>query len=164
MSEYDWDDDDFSEDARGESTALREARKAYKAMKQQNKELLERVSAFEKSQREASVKSVLTSKGLNPKIAAFIPEGITSSEDVEKWVDEYAEVFGGAQQPASEGGSEAAAPNPELQALNRISQVQASGQPYSGDPDQLAALIKGASDPESLNKILFGNATGPMAI
>lgn len=163
MSEYDWDDDDFSEDARGESTALREARKAYKAMKQQNKELLERVTAFEKSQREASVKSVLTSKGLNPKIAAFIPEGITSSEDVEKWVDEYAEVFGGSQ-PASEGGSEAAAPNPELQALNRISQVQASGQPYSGDPDQLAALIKNASNPEDLNKILFGNATGPLAI
>lgn len=163
MSEYDWDDDDFSEDARGESNALREARKAYKAMKQQNKELLERVSAFEKSQREASVKSVLTAKGLNPKISAFIPEGITSAEDVEKWVDEYAEVFGAAPQSASDGGSEAA-PNPELQALNRISQVQSSGQPYSGDPDQLAALIKGASNPEDLNKILFGNATGPMAI
>lgn len=162
MSEYDWDDDDLDQDAGRDSNALREARKAYKAMKQQNKELLERVAAFEKSQREASVKSVLTAKGLNPKISAFIPEGITSAEDVEKWVDEYAEVFGGSQ-PASDGGSDAA-PNPELQALNRISQVQSSGQPYSGDPDQLAALIKGASNPEDLNKILFGNATGPMAI
>lgn len=164
MSEYDWDDDDFdAEDVQQkESNALREARKAYKMMKQQNKELAERVAAFEKSQRENAVKSVLTTKGLNPKIAAFIPEGITSTEDVEAWVSEYAEVFGGtSSQP--QGGSDAA-PSPELQALSRIGQVQQTGVPFTGDADQMASLIKGASSQEELNKILFGNATGPTAI
>lgn len=163
MSEYDWDDDDFEqEDAPKESNALREARKAYKAMKAQNKELAEQLAAIQSMQRENAVKSVLASKGLNGKVAKFIPAEITSSEDVEAWIEENADVFGFTKsQP--EGGSDAA-PNPELDALNRISQVQQTGKPFSGDADQMAALIKGASSQEELNKLLFGNATGPQAI
>lgn len=164
MAEFDWDDDDdYTEDApQKESNAVREARNAYKAMKKQNKELAERLAAFEKAQREASVKSVLTSKGLNPKIARFIPEDITSEEDVQAWVDEYAEVFG-ASTP-SEGGQEAAPSNPNLEALNRISGAQASGQTFNGDAGQMESLIRNASNPEELNRLLFGNLTGPQAI
>lgn len=159
---FDWDDDDFDEDAQQKSSnALQEARNAYKALKKQNKELAEQLANFQKSQREASVKSVLTSKGLNPKIAAFIPNDITSAEDVEAWVTEYAEVFGSA--PASDGGSQAA-DNPDVQAMARIGDVQSTGTPFTGDADQLASLIRSASSPEELNKVLFGSATGPQAI
>jgi hypothetical protein len=53
--------------------------------------------------------------------------------------------------------------DPTLKALGRISSVQQSGEPYSGDPDQLASLIANARTPEELNEILFGTTDGPQA-
>jgi hypothetical protein len=86
---------------------------------------------------------------------------VTSAEEVEAWVAEYGDVFG---VPAQKEESQQAAPSPELQALNRISNVQNTGETYSGDSDQLDALIRAAQTPEELNKILFGSVSGPHAI
>lgn len=160
MSDFDWDDDDSFEDAQGESTAMKELRKAYREMKKQNKELQESLNGMKTSVRERSVKDVLASKGLPEKISKFIPEDVTSAEEVEAWVAEYGDVFG--VQTRSEEQPEA--PNPELQALTRISATQQSGESFSGDPDQLDALIRAATTPEELNRVLFGNALGPQAI
>lgn len=160
MSDFDWDDDDSFEDAQGESTAMKELRKAYREMKKQNKELQESLNGMKSSVRERSVKDVLASKGLPEKISKFIPEDVTSAEEVEAWVAEYGDVFG--VQTQSEERPEA--PNPELQALTRISATQQSGESFSGDPDQLDALIRAATTPEELNRVLFGNALGPQAI
>ena len=160
MSNFDWDDDDAFEDAQAESNAMKELRKAYREMKKQNKELLENLTNMKNSVRERSVKDVLASKGLPEKISKFIPEDVTSAEEVEAWVAEYGDVFGAT--PQSE--EQPAAPNPELQALSRIANVQNTGETYAGDPDQLDALIRAAQTPEELNRVLFGNALGPQAI
>ena len=112
------------------------------------------------SLRERSVKDVLASKGLPEKISKFIPEDVTSAEEVEAWVSEYGDVFG-VQAPSEE---QPAAPSPELQAINRIAATQQSGETYSGDPQQLDALIRAATTPEELNRVLFGNSMGPQAV
>lgn len=159
MSDYDqWDDD--NEDAREDIPDLR---KAYRQMKKQNKELLEQLTQTQKQVRERSVKDVLQAKGLPPKIAAFLPESVTTSEEVEAWLNEYGDVFGVKQEQETEQAKEQPVPNPELEALGRISSVQQSGQPFSNDPDQIAGLIAAANSPEELNKILFGSELGPQA-
>ena len=160
MSSYEWDDDDL--ETSNDSNAMKELRRAYKKLQAEKKELSEMLEGMQSSLRERSVKDVLASKGLPEKIAAFIPKDATTSEEVEAWINEYGDVFGvqvEAEQPAQQP-----AYNADLAALNRISQTQSSGQPFTNDPDQLASLINSAQSPEELNKLLFGNMTGPQAI
>lgn len=159
MSEYEWDDDDI--DTSSDSNAMKELRKAYKKLQAEKKELAEQLEGMQSSLRERSVKDVIASKGLPEKVAALIPKDATTSEEVEAWIAEYGDVFG--IQVEADTQPEAA-PNPELQALNRISETQSSGQPFTNDPDQLASLISSAQSQEDLNKLLFGNVMGPQAI
>ena len=152
MSEFDYEDEDFEvEDAPRENNVLRDLRKANKAKEKQIRELSDQLSALQRSVRERSIKDTLAAKGLNVKIAAFIPETLTTSDEVEGWITEYADVFGGAPGDVSNDVE----PSPELQALGRIAAVQQSGQAYSGDADQLSALIASAKSPEELNKLLY---------
>lgn len=160
MSEYDWDDDDL-DGAPGDGNAMKELRKAYNAEKKRNKEMVEKLSALESSVRERSVKDIVASKGLPEKIARLIPADVTSPEDVENWVAEYADLFG---VPAPQDSQEPAANNADLQALERISSAQSSGQTYNGDATQLDALIRAAQTPEELNNILFGSVNGPQVV
>jgi hypothetical protein len=69
-----------------------------KASKQKDKELNELKAQFEslnKSQRERAIKDALAARGVNGKIAAFIPQDIDPTEEsVSKWLEDYADVFG----------------------------------------------------------------------
>lgn len=159
MSEYEWDDDDIDTN---DSNAMKELRKAYKKLQAEKKELAEQLDSMQSSLRERSVKDVIASKGLPDKVAALIPKDATTSEEVEAWLAEYGDVFG-VQVEADEPEQQTQV-NPELAALNRISETQSSGQPFTNDPDQLASLINAADNPEALNKLLFGNEMGPQAI
>lgn len=160
MSYDDYDDDDTFESEN--DNPIRDLRKQNRTKDRQIKELQEQLAVLQKTQRERSVADVLTSKGLNPKIARFVPNEITSEEEVAQWIEEFADVFGGAssaqaEQPANTDVS------PDARAMQEISQVQSQGEPFSNDPNQLTALIAGARTPEELNKVLFGNAVGPVA-
>jgi hypothetical protein len=159
MSEFDdWDDE--NEDARGDD--IPELRKAYRKLQKQNKELAEQLQGMSKSVRERSVKDVLQAKGLPEKIAAFIPESVSTADEVENWITEYGDVFGVKVESEQEQAAPQP-PSPELEALGRISSTQQSGQPFTNDPDQIAGLIAAARTPEELNQILFGSTTGPQA-
>jgi len=98
MSEYnEWDDDDTNtnDDGRGgqdNSTGMKELRKANSALKKQLSELQESYSLVTKTQRDRSVKDVLNSLGLPQKVSAFIPDDVTSEEDVTDWINEYGDV------------------------------------------------------------------------
>ena len=163
MSNFDeWDDDD-SGDAQ-ESNAMKELRKAYKATQKQNKELQEQLESMQGSLRERSVKDVLASKGLPEKIAAFIPKDATTAEDIESWLGEYGDVFGVQASDDPGEGQPQQQTSPEVAAMARIASTQSGGQPFQNDPDQIAGLIANADSPEALNKLLFGNATGPQAV
>ena len=92
MSNYDYDDDDFDSDSGDLVKQLR------KANKQKEKELAELKSQFEsisKANRERAIKDALASRGVNGKIASFIPQDIDPTEEsVSKWLEDYADVFG----------------------------------------------------------------------
>jgi hypothetical protein len=95
MSNYDYeDDDDFTMD----DTSNDLVKQLRKASKQKDKELNELRSQFEslsKGQRDRTIKDALASRGINPKIASFIPQDIDPTEEsVSKWLEDYADVFG----------------------------------------------------------------------
>jgi hypothetical protein len=94
MSNYDYeDDDDFTEDSSNDLV-----KQLRKASKQKDKELNELRAQFEslsKGQRERAIKDALAARGVNGKIAAFIPQDIDPTEEsVSKWLEDYADVFG----------------------------------------------------------------------
>ena len=94
MSNYDYeDDDDFTEDSSNDLV-----KQLRKASKQKDKELNELRSQFEslsKGQRDRTIKDALAARGVNGKIAAFIPQDIDPTEEsVSKWLEDYADVFG----------------------------------------------------------------------
>ena len=95
MSNYDYeDDDDFTMDD-SSNDLVKQLRKA---AKQKDKELQELRAQFEglnKAQRERAIKDALASRGVNSKIASFIPQDIDPTEEsVSKWLEDYADVFG----------------------------------------------------------------------
>ena len=94
MSNYDYEDDDFDM----EDTSNDLVKQLRKATKQKDKELAELKAQFEnlnKAQRERAIKDALASRGVNGKIAAFIPQDIDPTEEsVSKWLEDYSDVFG----------------------------------------------------------------------
>jgi hypothetical protein len=94
MSNYDYEDDDFDTDSSGNDLV----KQLRKATKQKDKELAELKAQFDslnKAQRERAIKDALASRGVNSKIAAFIPQDIDPTEEsVSKWLEDYSDVFG----------------------------------------------------------------------
>ena len=95
MSNYDYEDDDFDPSANDGNDLVKQLRKA---TKQKDKELAELKAQYEslaKSNRERAIKDALASRGVNTKIASFIPQDIDPTEEsVSKWLEDYADVFG----------------------------------------------------------------------
>jgi hypothetical protein len=95
MSNYDYEDEDDITQDDSPNDLVKQLRKA---SKQKDKELAELRSQFDslsKGQRDRTIKDALTSRGINPKIASFIPQDIDPTEEsVSKWLEDYADVFG----------------------------------------------------------------------
>ena len=101
MSNYDYEDDDFETTSNDGDNLVKQLRKA---AKQKDKELAELKAQFDslnKAQRERAIKDALASRGVNTKIASFIPSDIDPTEEsVSKWLADYADVFGVQTQQA----------------------------------------------------------------
>lgn len=94
MSNYDYEDED--DDFTVESNDL--VKQLRKAAKQKDKELQELRSQFEslsKANKERAIKDVLAARGVNEKIAKFIPQDLDPTEEsLSKWLEENGDVFG----------------------------------------------------------------------
>ena len=96
MSNYDYEeDDDFDMNDSSSNDLVKQLRKS---AKQKDKELAELRSQFDglsKAQRERTIKDALERRGVNQKIASFIPQDIDPTEEsVSKWLEDYSDVFG----------------------------------------------------------------------
>jgi len=94
MSNYDYeDDDDFNDDSSND--LVKQLRKATKSKDKELQELRSQFESLSNSQRERAIKDALASRGVNSKIASFIPQDIDPTEEsVSQWLEEYADVFG----------------------------------------------------------------------
>ena len=140
----DEEDDDTTTDVVGQ------LRKVNRALEKRAKELEQELSGLKTQTRQRTVKDVLQAKGLNPKIAAFIPQDIDSSEEeIVKWVNEYGDVFG--IQTSSE--EKPAEKSPEVKAQARINNLISTGSAPDVDEDAFAK-IAGAKTREDLDALL----------
>jgi len=140
----DEEDDDTTTDVVGQ------LRKVNRALEKRAKELEQELSGLKTQTRQRTVKDVLQAKGLNPKIAAFIPPDIDSSEEeIVKWVNEYGDVFG-IQTPSEEKPAEK---SPEVKAQARINNLISTGSAPDVDEDAFAK-IAGAKTREDLDILL----------
>jgi hypothetical protein len=92
--EYEDDEDDITTTDNGNDLV----KQLRKAAKQKDKELAELRAQFEnvsKAQRERNIKDVLESRGVNSKIAKFIPSDLDPTEEsLSKWLEDNGDVFG----------------------------------------------------------------------
>jgi hypothetical protein len=147
--EYEDDDDDFTNDSSNDLV-----KQLRKASKQKDKELQELRSQFEnlsKGQRERAIKDVLASRGVNSKIASFIPQDIDPTEEsLSKWLDDYADVFG------YESSQTQATPNvdpAQAAAYKRMTNSADSGTSPEHNGDIMQKLMN-ANSKEELDEVI----------
>ena len=149
---YDEDDDFLDEDQ--PQDVVRQLRKVNKTLEKRLKELEVETNTYKSQTRQRTVKDVLASKGINPKVAAFIPQDIEITEEaVSKWLDEYGDVFGVKTEEASRESNSASNVNPALQAQKRINDVVSSGE-APGFEEDMASKILNAKSAAELNAIM----------
>ena len=141
---YDEDDDFDFED--GPQDVVKQLRKVNRTLEKRLKELEQEANTAKAQNRQRTVKDVLTAKGINPKVAAFIPQDIEISEEaVSNWLNEYGDVFGVNQEP-KDGNSQAQ--DPALQAQKRINEVVSTGTPPGVDEDAMSKILNASSAAE----------------
>ena len=135
--EYDDEDDDLTTDG---GDVVKQLRKVNRTLEKRLKELEQEATSLKTQTRQRTVKDVLSAKGINPKVAAFIPQDIdTTEEAVTAWLTEYGDVFG-VQAPADEK-----AKDPANDAQRRIQNVMQTGTPPGVDEDALARILNATS-------------------
>ena len=151
MSNYDYEDDDDFDTNDSSNDLVKQLRKA---SKQKDKELNELKAQFEslnKSQRERAIKDALASRGVNSKIASFIPQDIDPTEEsVSKWLEDYADVFG------IETGQTQATPNVnpnDAAAYKRMTNSADSGVSPEHNGDIMQKLMN-ANSREELDEVI----------
>jgi hypothetical protein len=145
-----YDDDDFDDEAVDNGPA--NLRRALKKAEKERNALQEQLDSVKSNLRQRSVKDVLETKGVNPKIAAFIPSDLEAPEQIAAWLDEYSDVFGFAQ-----AQSETTETTENDAAIQRIESSTNSAVTPGRDAD-LFNKIASASTKEELAQ-LMGHST-----
>jgi len=147
--EYEDEDDDFTNDSSNDLV-----KQLRKASKQKDKELQELRAQFDnlsKGQRERAIKDLLASRGVNSKIASFIPQDIDPTEEsLSKWLDDYADVFG------FESSQTQATPNvdpAQAAAYKRMTNSADSGASPEHNGDIMQKLMN-ANSKEELDEVI----------
>ena len=151
MSNYEYEDDDDDITTDSSNDLVKQLRKA---SKQKDKELQELRSQFEnlsKGQRERAIKDVLATRGVNSKIASFIPQDIDPTEEsLSKWLDDYADVFG------YESNQTQPTPNvdpAQAAAYKRMTNTADSGSSPEHNADIMQKLLN-ANSKEELDEVI----------
>jgi hypothetical protein len=144
------DDDDFFEEE-DQTSGLQNLRKADRAKSKRIKELETELESLRSFQRQSVVSSVLNERGVNPKIATFIPSDVANDpESISKWLDEYGEVFGvqpQMQQPMVD--------QENLSALRQIDAVTNSAL-SPDDVNDMFSRLNNAQSAEELMEMIYG--------
>tara|TARA_R110000822_G_scaffold284795_2_gene406214 strand:+ start:246 stop:716 length:471 start_codon:yes stop_codon:yes gene_type:complete len=151
MSNYDYEDEE--EDFTTSETSNDLVKQLRKASKQKDKELQELRSQFEgltKAQRERTIKDTLAARGVNEKIASFIPQDIDPTEEsVSKWLEANADVFGIALEQNQTTNVDPA----DVAAYKRMTNTTEQGMTPERGGDTMSRLMN-ANSKEELDTII----------
>lgn len=150
-----WDDDE-EEDTEtdlytSDTDLVKKLRKALKAEQKRNKELESTLGEMSKSQRERILKDVFTSRGVNPKVAAFVPSDLEASEEaIASWIENNADVFGIQTEKKAEISQQ------DVAALRQIDSVT-QGALSPDKSEDLAYRINNANTQDEILKLIYGS-------
>ena len=150
-----WADDEDDEETttpvfESDSDLVKRLRKQLKAEQRRNKELETSYGELTKAQKERILKDVLSSKGVNQKIAQFIPSDIEASEDaISNWLDANGDVFGYTPAPKP------AVNQSDIAAMQKMDSVL-TGAETPAASDDFANRIANAGSEEEILSILSG--------
>jgi hypothetical protein len=144
-------DDDFTPSFESDTDLVRKLRKDLKQAVKRNKELEGSLGELSKAQRERIIKDAFASKGVNPKIASFVPQDIDASEEaVTAWLENYADVFGIKTEEKQQFVSQE-----DITSMQRMNNAL-TGAEAPGASDDLANRIANASSEDEVLSILSG--------
>ena len=148
----DYDNDIFGdEDNTNSNDGISNLRKADRVKAKRIKELESELESLRSFQRTTTVSSVLAEKGVNPKIASFIPADIaTDPEAIDNWLNENAEIFGYTK---AEPQQESQVSREDVQAFRRIEAVSNSAV-SPDDVNDMASRLNNAQSAEELIALL----------
>jgi hypothetical protein len=150
MSNYEYEDDD--DDITTSDSGNDLVKQLRKAAKQKDKELAELRAQFEgvsKAQRERNIKDVLESRGVNSKIAKFIPSDLDPTEEsLSKWLDDNGDVFGFATE-----SNQTVVDPAQAAAYKRMNSVTEQGLTPDASDDIMRRLMS-ANSKEELDEVI----------
>jgi len=150
MSNYDYEDDDDDFTTESNNDLVKQLRKA---AKQKDKELAELRSQFEtlnKQSRERAIKDVLEARGVNGKVAKFIPQDLDPTEEsLSKWLEDNADVFGFQVQDKSQPAVDPA----QAAAYKKMNQAVDQGLTPDSADDIMRKLLS-ANSREELDEVI----------
>ena len=135
------DNDDYEAE---ETNLVKDHRKQLKEAQNARKQFEEELAGMKSEVRQRSVADILKSKGVNPKVAKFVPNEIEDEEAISGWLEENSELFGGPVADTESGVSNET--RSEMQRANAL-------QERSVSPDKLADLEARMSNAGSLEEI-----------
>lgn len=154
-----WDFDDEDEDdefqtsnfsIEEDSPLVRQLRKQLKAEKKRAKELESNLTNLTAAQKERILKDVLTSRGLNPKIAQYVPSDVETSPDaINAWLDSNGDVFG------IKTSDKPSIPEGDIAALQKMDKT-ITGAESSSSSDSMEMRLANATSEEEILSILSG--------
>jgi hypothetical protein len=129
---------------------LKKLRRAERSKDKRVKELEAELESLRKFQREATVSQVLSEKGVNPKVAKFLPADIDlSSDGISAWLEENGEIFGVAA-PVKQSAVNVN----DIAALRQIDAVT-SGAISPDDVNDAFSIMNNAESAEELLNYLY---------
>ena len=152
-----WEENDDS--AQDGSNLPNEARQYLRKMKQERDALAAKLADMEKTNRSATVAAVVKDKGYDPKVATFIPDTVSDTAGVEKWLEDNGAMFVKATQGSPDGGQQAAPQDDSLFPPEMMRQFQAvndvaANAAAPGRYENLIAQINDTKNEEELTKLL----------
>ena len=151
MSNFDYEDDDDDITTSDNGNDL--VKQLRKANKQKDKELAELKAQFgdiSKAQRERAIKDTLEARGVNSKIAKFIPSDIDPTEEsLSKWLDDNGDVFG---YQTTESNQNTVDPK-QAADYNRMNNATSQAQTPDASDDILRKLMS-ANSKEELDEVI----------
>ena len=154
MSNNDYEDDDFDlEETTSSNTNNDLVKQLRKQLKQKEKELADfnsKLGELSKSQRERAIKDVLEARGVNKKIASFIPQDLDPTEEsLSKWLDENGDVFGIQAPDTNQNNVDPA----EAAKYQKMNQTMNNGITPDATDDIMKKLLS-AETPEQLAEVM----------
>lgn len=132
-----------------ESHLVKDLRKQLDAANKRAKTVEEELTGVKSQYRERTVASILSSKGLNPKVAKFIPADVDGEDAVSAWLEDNSDLFTAAS-PAGEVVQQESPVSDETRGeMQRANALQERGV----SPDVVADFEQRIANADSLEEI-----------